>query len=225
MKRLHCLLLSLAFLANFLGYTPAAWANYTLDFGDSIVVNIREVPQYSGSYPIQPDGMVIIPHLDEFQVRGLTVKQVQEVITRRLTGTIHNPRVSVILAAWRPRTVTVLGEVRSPGVVVLGSPDQRVIDTIAAAGGFTDRALRNEVFILRGNGASAQRIPVAVETMMETGDLTNNYKLEPGDRLQVGRNPWPSFQEVLNVTQTAVGYLGTISLLFILMQRFSGNAP
>lgn len=225
MQRINRFLLGIAIVFNFFGLAPSAWAAYTLDFGDSVVINIRDVPQYSGTFPLQPDGMIVIPHLDEFLVRGLSVKQVQERVTRRLSAVIHNPQVSVVIGAFRPRTVTVLGEVGSPGVVVLSSPDQRVIDTIAAAGGFTDRALRYDVVILRGDGPNAKRIPINVEAMMESGDLTNNIRLEPGDRLQVGRNPWPSWREVFTATQMVAGFVGTVSLLLVLLQRWSGNAP
>lgn len=225
MQRINRFLLGLAFALNFFGLAPAAQASYTLDFGDSVVINIRDVPQYSGTFPIQPDGMIVIPHLDEFLVRGLSVKQVQERITRKLSASIHNPQVSVVIGTFRPRTVTVLGEVGSPGVVVLGSPDQRVIDTIAAAGGFTPRSLRYDVVILRGEGPNAKRIPINVEIMMDTGDLTNNIRVEPGDRLQVGRSPWPTWQEVFTATQMVAGFIGTVSLLLVLLQRWSGNAP
>ncbi|MEB3283977.1 MAG: polysaccharide biosynthesis/export family protein [Candidatus Sericytochromatia bacterium] len=225
MDRVVRTVLGLALAVNVWGIGSPALAKYALDYGDSVTITIRGASQYGGTFQIQPDGMVVIPFLDEFQARGLSVKQLQALLTQRLTDLIHNPQVSIVISTFRPRTATVLGEVSKPGVVVLSRPDQRVIDTIADAGGFTLRALRDDVVILRGDGPNAQRIPVNVEAMMETGDLTNNVRIEPGDRLQVGRNPWPAWQEVLAAGQTVLGAVTTFSALLLLLQRASGNEP
>ncbi|MEB3197331.1 MAG: polysaccharide biosynthesis/export family protein [Candidatus Sericytochromatia bacterium] len=208
-----------------LAQTLPAQAAYMLDFGDTVAVTVREVGQFSGAFPVQPDGTIVIPFLVDLPVKGLTTAQVRERLTAILEKQVHNPQVAVSVSGYRPRTVTVIGEVGSPGMLVLGRPDQSVIDTIAAAGGFTDRAIQSQVVLIRGQGDKAKRTTIDVEYMMATGDLTNNVRLEPGDRLQVTRNPLPSVREVFAVTNQVLSYLGTVSLVFIMLQRFGGQGP
>jgi hypothetical protein len=55
--------------------------------------------------------------------------------------------------------------------------------------------------------------------MLRTGDLSGNLKLEPGDRVQVPRSLWPTWQEVWQGSQVTVGLVGTIMTLVLLWDR------
>ncbi|MEB3328774.1 MAG: polysaccharide biosynthesis/export family protein [Candidatus Sericytochromatia bacterium] len=214
------------FLSVLLTCALAAWptpaqAAYTLDHGDTLTVAVRDTPKWGGTYAVRPDGQLVIPFLLELDVRGLTVEEVRNQVLAAVSRELHEPDVSVVVASYRPRVVTVLGEVATPGNIVLQRADQTLLDTIAAAGGFTDRALPDQVTILRGTGRATRRIPVNVAAMMATGDMAADLRLEPGDRVQVARNPWPSWREAFATTQQVVSYLGTISLLLMLARQLS----
>jgi polysaccharide export outer membrane protein len=209
-------------LACALAAAPApAEAAYTLDHGDAVTVAVRDSAKWGGNYAVRPDGMLVIPFLLELDARGMTVEQVRDQVRAAVARQLHDPEVSVVVATYRPRVVTVLGEVVTPGNVVLQRVDQTVLDTIAAVGGFTDRALVDQVTVLRGTGRATRRIPVNVAAMMASGDMAGDIRIEPGDRIQVARNPWPSWREAFATTQQVVAYIGTLSLLMMLARQLS----
>lgn len=207
--------LTTAALAAALVLAPGAgpaWAVYAVDYGDSISIQIKDAPQYSYAGGIRPDGVITIPFIGDLEVRGLTTTQVRERVREAVSRVLRNPEITVNVVSYRPRVVTVVGEVARPGNVDITRADQSVLDTIAAAGGFTDHALPAEVVVLRGNGAATRRIPVDVKHMLATGDLTGNVKLEPGDRVQVPRSPWPTWSDTLVAVQAVSVVAGVVFL-------------
>ncbi len=192
--------------------TQPAWALYVVDYGDSVSIVIRDAPQYSYSGSLRPDGVVTLPFLGDVEIRGLSTEQVRERVREVVGRVLRNPEVTVSVTSYRPRIVTVLGEVVRPGNVDISRTDQSVIDTVAAAGGFTEHALPAQVVVLRGNGSATRRIPVDVQYMMATGDLAGNVRLEPGDRVQVPRSPWPIWRDVVATMQAAAVITSAIVL-------------
>lgn len=214
---LLALVLALAVLLGPVGQRPA-WALYVLDYGDAISVTVKDAPQYGFGGAIRPDGVVTVPYLGELEVRGLTPNQVRERLREVLGKVLRNPEINVVVTGYRPRVVTVLGEVARPGNVDIIRADQSVLDTIALAGGFTDHAIPSQVVVLRGNGASTRRIPVDVAYILQSGDLSGNVRLEPGDRVQVPRSPWPTWSDLRASLQT----VAIVSSAVFLIIRLGG---
>jgi hypothetical protein len=81
----------------------------------------------------------------------------------------------------------VLGEVNSPGSYpIIGR--ETVLDGIMAAGGLSDRASECRVILSRPTPPSSCRIvlPVCYDRIVQLGDTTTNYQIQPGDRIFVG---------------------------------------
>ena len=203
--------------------TTPAWAVYVFDYGDAIAITIKDAPQYSYSGSIRPDGVVTLPYLGDLEVRGLTTTQVRERVRELAGKVLRSPEITVSVLGYRPRVVTVLGEVVRPGNVDLARADTSVIDAIASAGGFTDHAIPEEVLVLRGNGAATRRIPVNVKQMMATGDLSGNVRLEPGDRIQVPRSNAPTWRDVRESIQAVAIVTSAVFLIFRLATLVGGN--
>jgi polysaccharide export outer membrane protein len=219
------LFLTATLVAALVCLPTAARASYLLDHGDSVSVVVRDNAKWGGTFPVRPDGTVVIPFLLEVDVRGMTVEQLRDQVRTALAKQLHEPDVNVSVSTYRPRIVTVLGEVATPGNLVLSRIDQTVLDTIAAAGGFTERALPSQVTVLRGTGKATRRIPIDLAAILATGDMQGDIRVEPGDRIQVGRNPWPSWREAFATTQQVIGYLGTLSLLLMLVRQAAPPQP
>jgi len=91
--------------------------------------------------------------------------------------------------------VYVLGEVRAPGPAVVG--DQATsLRAIASRGGFTDRAWRDQVLIVRGSLNDPKPIQVNLAAVLrgEAADVT----LEPQDIIYVSSHPFWKVGELLN---------------------------
>jgi protein involved in polysaccharide export with SLBB domain len=94
---------------------------------------------------------------------------------------------------------------------------------IAATGGFTPRAVRNQVLLLHGDGGQAQHTVIDVEKMLKTADLTDDLEVQPGDRLQVPEVWYPNILEIMAVITPIVSLITTVALLIGLYNSAAGN--
>ena len=92
---------------------------YTLGPGDAVVVELLDVPEYSGVFTIGPDGTIYLPRLRSLVVEGLTVDELRKFLTEQFSAFVREPQVFVSPAAYRPVRVYVGGEVARPGYYYL----------------------------------------------------------------------------------------------------------
>lgn len=131
-------------------------AVYTLGPGDKLRITVLGHEQLSGPFEVDSAGRIAMPLIARVDAAGLTLAQLESDITKKLTDKyIAEPRVSIDLVKSRP--FCVLGEVNNPGCFeyVYGMTAAKAI---AFAGGYTYRALQNELIITgedgRGSAAS-----------------------------------------------------------------------
>jgi protein involved in polysaccharide export with SLBB domain/capsular polysaccharide biosynthesis protein/Mrp family chromosome partitioning ATPase len=96
--------------------------------------------------------------------------------------------------------VYVLGEVRSPGPISYDS-DTNVIAVIAGRGGFTERAWKQRVLVVRNSGDQPEAFRVNAYGALE-GKGTN-LALQPGDVIYVSNRPWARAEELLDRAASA----------------------
>lgn len=132
---------------------------YTIGVGDVLSITVWENPDLNQDVIVRPDGMISFPLIDEVHAEGLTISQLDKVITERLKQFIRYPDVSISLKSIGGERIIVLGEVASPGVYNL-SGRKTVLEAIALAGGFTEDAVLNSVIVIKGgfNNPHAERI-------------------------------------------------------------------
>lgn len=95
---------------------------------------------------VQPDGYITLPNgAGTVYVKGDTVPQIVETLTRAYSKTMHNPIVAVDLTNFQPPQFTVNGQVGKPGQYPL-RVDTTVSEGIAVAGGFLPSA-KTQVFL------------------------------------------------------------------------------
>ena len=97
---------------------------------------------------VTQDGTVRLPLLGSVEVIGLTEDEASAKLIELYKKYIRNPYVTTELKNQR---VTVIGEVKKPGVVTVTNGTMNVIEAIAQSGDLTDFAERNNVKIIRGN--------------------------------------------------------------------------
>lgn len=90
--------------------------------------------------------------------------------------------------------VYVLGEVAAPGATPFG-PGMGVMKAIAAQGGFTLRAWRQKILIVRGSLNRPVTFSLNGADVMAARSL--DFKLEPRDIIYVARKPWARAEELL----------------------------
>jgi polysaccharide export outer membrane protein len=108
--------------------------------GDIVEVQVFDAPEYSISMPVSPAGEIAIPYAGLFHIEGMTSIEAARAITQLFVQQqiLRDPRVIVTTQQFG-YSVTVMGEVRSPGIYPLAGR-KRLIDMLTEAGGVTDRA-------------------------------------------------------------------------------------
>jgi polysaccharide export outer membrane protein len=151
---------------------------------DVIEVFVWKEPELSTTVVVRPDGKVSLPLIGELPTTGKTAMQLQKEIGEKLTQYVSEPVVNVMVKEVNSAKVSVLGEVKAPGIYKI-KDRATVLDAIALAGGFTEYAKRNKVTIIRPVSTGEQkRIKLNVDDQIKNskGDL---FYIMPYDKVYV----------------------------------------
>lgn len=121
---------------------------YVLQVGDELAIKFYTNPELNEDVKIRPDGMISLQLIDDVPAAGRSPADLDAELTRRYTGELADPQISVIVRTAGGHRMYVDGEVTKPGVVeVLGG--MTLYQAIAMAGGLTDNAHRKQVILIR----------------------------------------------------------------------------
>ena len=104
---------------------------------------------YLMPYLVDNDGYINFPVLGRLKVVGLTIRECEQMIAKRIRpymAETENPVVTVRMASY---TVTVLGEVSRPGVISVNREKISILEALAQAGDATIYGIRNPVKLIR----------------------------------------------------------------------------
>jgi protein involved in polysaccharide export with SLBB domain len=158
--------------------------------GDTLLVQPVELDaplRLPPDQPVQPDGTIDLGKYGRPLVAGKTLAQI-EVQIRELVKTQEKQAIPLtVRLIGRPGAVYyVLGEVNAPGSFPI-TGRETVLDGIVAAGGLTRRASQGNIVLSRPTFPEGCRVvfPVCYPQIVQLGDTTTNYQLQPGDRVFV----------------------------------------
>lgn len=185
-----------ASLAPITSSAQASFGNaYTLGGGDTIRIDIFDVPEFSGAngqYTISADGSLNLPWVGHVSLQGLTLEAAAQALVNHYTPYINAPLITVTLLVARPLQIGIIGQVNRPGVYTVtaatGSASQKQTVTLAiqSAGGITQIADVRHIQVRRpGPMGTTQTIPVNIWTFLQTGDLAQDVELRDGDTVVV----------------------------------------
>ena len=121
--------------------------NYILGPGDKIEIKVFGQPDLDVSALLGNSGEVNYPFLGKVKLAGLTTSQVEQEISNGLKPSyLVNPSVYAQVIEYRPFYIH--GEVKEPGAYPY-QPAMTVNQAIALAGGLTERASVDKVYIYK----------------------------------------------------------------------------
>lgn len=126
---------------------PAA-RPYVIQVDDQLAIKFYTNPELNEDVKVRPDGKISLQLIDDVQAAGLTPAQLDAEVTKRYTGELADPNVSVILRVTGGEQVYVSGEVGKQGAVPLVG-GMTLYQAIQSAGGFLDTAHRRQVIVIR----------------------------------------------------------------------------
>ena len=162
---------------------------YTINSGDNIAISVYNHPDLAVKTTVTPDGHVGMVFIGQVKVAGLTLEQATQLIERKLSKYIRNPKVGISPYEIRSETVTIAGAVANPGMYDI-SNGMRLADLFAKAGGAASRFYDGQTLdatnlekslFLRHN----KIIPVNFRRAITSGQAPHNILLRKGDYIYI----------------------------------------
>lgn len=178
-------------------------AEYILQPGDVIAVNVVEHPEFSGRHKIRPDGRINYPVIGEIDVATLTCAQLVKIMQGKLSSYVNNPVVSVAIEAYYANKIYVIGDVVRGGEYQIYEPID-ILKVIAMCGGLKNTKTKG-IKIIRSDGTV-----ISVNTAELWGSAkydTKKYVLYPGDTMFVPESfqvPWALLSVILSVVNVSL---------------------
>jgi|TARA_B100000700_G_scaffold158705_1_gene175942 polysaccharide export outer membrane protein len=167
----------ISFLTLAIFWSVFAWAQegnlsmsqYQLGSGDRINISVFGQDDLSMEIRLPDVGTINYPFLGELKLVGMTAAEVESLIYEGLLGDyLVNPSVSVSIVEYRPFFID--GEVKRPGGYPY-QPGLSVNKAAALAGGYTERANRDKITIVRETDGQQFEFSVSVTDMIQPGDI------------------------------------------------------
>jgi polysaccharide export outer membrane protein len=151
---------------------------------DVIEVSVYQEKDLSTIVPVRPDGKISIPLIGEMPASGKTATELQKEIAQKYARFVAEPSVTVVVKEVNSPKVSVLGEVKNPGVYKIRDR-ATVLDAIALAGGLTEYAKKDKVTVIRVDAAGEQRhIRVNLDDQIK-GRRTDPFYVQPYDKIYI----------------------------------------
>jgi polysaccharide export outer membrane protein len=163
---------------------PYGESEFRLGPDDVIEVSVYQEKELGGTVPVRPDGKISIPLIGEMPASGKTAIQLQQEITLKYAQFVAAPAVTVVVKEVNSPKVSVLGEVKNPGVYKI-KERSTLLDAIAMAGGLTEYAKKDKITIIRVDPAGEQqRIKVNLDDYFK-GRSTDPFYVLPYDKIYI----------------------------------------
>lgn len=164
--------LALAFLivhSTVLAQEDLNLENYTLGPGDTLVIEVFGEEDLSMEVMLDNTGLIDYPFLGTLSVKGTTISALEDRLLSGLKGPyLVDPEIRVAIKQYR--SIYVNGEVEKPGAFPY-EPGITVEKAIAMAGGFTERASRNNLKINRDGDETGTLRKVKLTDVVMPGDV------------------------------------------------------
>ncbi len=185
MKLLACSAIFLAACADLGRYvwadslpaSPPAKGEFVLAPGDVVNVRVFNQESISGRVRVRPDGQITVPFVNDVPAAGRTTVDVAKDLQVRFREFINQPVVTVTLDEIGTAQISVLGEVARPGVYAV-ERGQGVMRALASAGGLTEFAHKDRIFVLRPNPG---KIRFSFERLSNPDSASASFRLENND--------------------------------------------
>jgi polysaccharide export outer membrane protein len=150
--------------------------------GDQLHVKVFDTPELEQSARVTDGGELPLVLGGSVKVAGLTPAQAGKAIEEELKGghILLNPRVLVTVEQYATLSVSVLGEVKTPGAYSVATP-RSILNVLSLAGGLTELADRRVLIERHG---TQEKIACFISNTPATA-LEEAVQVNPGDTVFV----------------------------------------
>jgi protein involved in polysaccharide export with SLBB domain len=135
--------------------------DYPIGPGDVLTISVPQMDELQErKVRVTPQGTIQLPLVGAVQAGGMTEEQLEAQLDQKLNNFMYNPQASVYVNEYHNREVAVIGSVNHPGLVLLTSPSETILDVITQAGGLSSTAA-DEIILIpveQGDPTMAKRV-------------------------------------------------------------------
>ena len=147
--------------------------DYPVGPGDILTISVPQMEELQErKVRVTPQGTIELPLVGTVHAGGLTEEQLEAELDSKLNNFMYNPQASVYVNEYHNRDVAVIGAVNHPGLVLLDSPSETILDVITQAGGLSSSAA-DEIILIPvelGDPTMAKRVSqVAYNSSLQGG--------------------------------------------------------
>lgn len=169
-------------------------ADETIGIGDHLDIRIWEVAE-DGLFAtagnretelavqVSNSGQITVPYAGLLNTQGLTTAQLRNLLLERYQGRAVEPEIAVSITSAEGRSATLLGDLRSPGRLIIPPKGIRLLDLIAQGGGTATAPWETLVTIQRHSASATLTLADIIRSQ------ANNIVVLPNDTVNVAHQP------------------------------------
>lgn len=174
---------------------------YLIGPGDELMMNILSLDEFTDQiYVVLPDGKVVLPFIGTVLINNLTINEANSKIADLYRSQLLSPEVYLSIAVPRTIQLSVLGEVKRPGVYSMSRTRENLslnqtwiqgfptlLNAIQKAGGITQNSNLKEVVVIRRmpGGKDFKKTKLNILDLIFEGDQSQNIYMFDGDVVKV----------------------------------------
>jgi polysaccharide export outer membrane protein len=161
-------------------------SEYIIGPGDTLQVFVWRNPDLSVTVPVRPDGRISTPLVEDMPAVGKTPTSLARDVEKVLSEYVRAPEVNIIVTvpASAFNQVKVIGQVQKPAAVPYRE-GMTILDALLAVGGLSTFAAGDRGKLVRMVDGKQTEIRVKLDKLVNSGDMSQNLPLRPGDVLVV----------------------------------------
>jgi polysaccharide biosynthesis/export protein len=179
---------------------------YLLRVGDVLEISFRLTPEFNQTVTVQPDGFISVRDLQDIYVAGKSTPELVEMLRKGYSRILRDPVITILLKEFEKPYFIANGEVGRPGKFDLRG-DTTVLEAIGIAGGFKESSKHSQVLLLRRVSDQLMSVKkLDVKAMLNSGDMSEDMHLRPGDMIYVPKNTISKVKPFLPIPTVGVGW-------------------
>ncbi len=153
---------------------------FTIQPGDILHISVWKEEGMDREVLVLPDGTITFPLVGTIDVKNSTLANTQNSIKEKLEPFIPDAVVTVAINSPLGHTVSILGQVKKPGTIVM-SGNMSVLQAISQAEGLTPYADDDDIVIIRRTEKGKESIKYPYDDITKGKNLNKDIDLKPGD--------------------------------------------
>jgi polysaccharide export outer membrane protein len=161
--------------------------DYIIGEGDVLKITVYDHDDLTTTTRVSGEGVITFPLIGKVEVKGLTLSQIAEKISKFLAdGYIVNPQVNIFIQEFRSKKAFIMGEVNKPGLYVLPG-HTTFLALLSEAGGLTKDGGDKAIIKRKANPDSSEESVISVDLKMliEKGDTSLDVPIMDYDSIYI----------------------------------------